>query len=99
MTKNAALIGSSLLGSWSAEVNLASDDSSSLTAYLTVYFMADPRRALGCNLPACREVDNHVCMISVTDDNGHFQRACHDIAEEKDVSWSDCKLTRIIVSG
>jgi hypothetical protein len=91
MIKNTALIGSSLLGSWSAEVNLASDDNSSVTAYLMAYFMADPRNGLGCNLPACREADNQVCMISLKDDNGHFQRACHDIAEENDVSWSDCK--------
>jgi hypothetical protein len=91
MAKNAVLIGSSLLGSWSAEVNLASDDGSSLTAYSMVYLMADPRKGLGCNLPDCREVDNKVCMIAATDDIGHFQKACHDIAEENDVSWSDCK--------
>ena len=76
-------------------MDLSSDkDDSSLTAYLMVHFMADPRKGRGCELPDCVEIDNQVCMLSASTDHGHtnVQKTCHDMAKERNVAWSDCKL-------
>ncbi|CAB9531469.1 expressed unknown protein (Partial), partial [Seminavis robusta] len=90
-TKNTTRIGDSLLGTWTSEVNVSSHDKSSLTAYMIVHFLADPRKAHGCELLDCQERDNQVCMLSAITDYGHtnIAKKCHDIAKEKDVSWSD----------
>ena len=106
-TKNDAFIGSSLLGSWSGrQVVLSSNNNAVVTTYMMIHFMADPRKGLGCDLTNCREVDNHVCMITppptttvateaeaeaMDHGNGPLQRSCHDMAQEINVSWSDCK--------
>lgn len=96
--KNSTRIGSSLLGTWSAQTNLFSNPKNKkddkLTAYFIVHFMADPRKGYGCALPDCHEIDNHVCMVTAAagdDSNGNVKKSCHDIAKEKDILWSDCK--------
>lgn len=85
--KNATLLGSSLLGTWTAQTEL-STKKDSLSAYLVAHFMADPRKGFGCSLPDCKEFQNHACMIS-QDKDGHAQRSCRDIGQEEDMAWSD----------
>lgn len=85
--KNATRIGTSILGTWTAQTELVTGNDK-LAAYFIVHFMADPRRGRGCALKDCPEIDNHVCMI-IQGEDGHTQKACHDIAKEYDVLWSD----------
>lgn len=86
--KNTTRIGSSLLGTWSAEVQLSDHHHDSLSAYFLVHFMADPRKSHGCSLADCSEVDNQVCMMEA-DPEGIIHDRCQEIAKQTDVSWSD----------
>ena len=91
--KNLTRIGASLLGTWTAETQLSTSHGDTLTAYFVAHFMPDPRRAHSCSLTNnCEELNNHVCMMT-EDDHGHVKKVCRHIAEETDVSWSDCKFT------
>lgn len=89
--KNLTRIGASLLGTWTAETQLAtSHGDTTMTAYLVAHFMPDPRSSHGCDIPTdCSEFDNDVCMLTYDNDAKRAQKSCRDIAEEKDVSWSD----------
>ena len=89
--KNITRIGASLLGTWTAETQLSTGHGDSLTAYFVAHFMPDPRRAHSCSLTDCEEVNNHVCVIT-GDGEGRAKKDCQNIAEEHDVSWSDCKF-------
>lgn len=92
--KNSTRIGSSLLGTWSAEVQLQ-NGKDSLTAFLAAHFLADPRKGHGCALEGCSEMDNQVCMIK-EDNDGHIKQVCNPIANEKDAAWSDCKCSVVL---
>ena len=88
--KNLTRIGASLLGTWSAEVKLSNHGKDSLSAFLAVHFMADPRKGHGCELDGCSEMQNRVCVLK-EDNDGHVKKVCKPIEDERDVSWSDCK--------
>jgi len=86
--KNLTRIGTSLLGTWTAQTQLSTPQGDTMTAFFVAHFMPDPRRAHGCSLINCSEVDNNVCMVHYESAN-KLPNKCHDIAREKDVAWSD----------
>lgn len=80
---------SSLMGTWTGQARLkAAVGPYELRVYFVVHLMPDPLRGYGCDMGnACKEVDNHVCILH--DDDETTSEECVDLQKHGQVTWSD----------
>lgn len=76
---------SSLMGTWTAEVQMKDSGGNEMHSFVVLHFICDPLKGANqCELENCDEVDNSICLFEHTGGGSRCGSMFRDIAD-----WSD----------